>query len=371
MIGGNPESDEASGTRLLRARGSRSPRLRSPEPASDDFPVFLANPDRTSNEAAPAFPRVSERQAWVVQSAATLAERFRTYSAATRDRAHAFWRSSQEPGFRWTGSGVNEDAARIALALLTIPLIFLVIPGDRPTSIKPVEFQAAEPSAAPTFDLDERLAFAQGLSSVLLTNAIRADFTFADQPDAADPKAERPDAHVEAPTDPRAELQSPPADTTEMAMDDRRWRLPFDGQEYLSTDLPQSPTDSFREELPVSRLLSEETPKVAEFVTPAAEEPPPATVKTERRKRAVAQRRRPAPARQVATTASPPVVAQQQQPNLPPPPILFFLGAPPPAPASSVPANVQTPPSPGPASSPPPSKPWLSDSLYDNVSKRY
>lgn len=370
MIDGDPERDEASGIQALRPRGSRSPRLRSPEPASDDFPVFLANPDRAFNEPAPAFPRASERQPWIAQSAATLAERLRTYAAETKDRARAFWRSSQEPGFRWTGSGVNENAARIALALLTIPLVFLVMPGDRPTSIKSIEAQAAEPITAPTFDLDERLAFAQGLSSVLLSNAIRADFTFSDQLGAADPKAERPDVRVEAPADPRAELQSPPADTTEMAMDDRRWRLPFDSQEYQATELPQSPTVSFLEELPVSELLPEATPKVAELVTPAAEEPPPATVKSERRKRAIAQRRRPVPTRQVATAAPPPVVVQQQ-PNLPPPPILFFLGAPPPAPASAAPANVPAPPSPTPASSPPSSKPWLSDSLYDNVSKRY
>jgi hypothetical protein len=370
VIGGDSESDEASGTRRLRPRGLRSPRLRSREPASNDFPVFLANSDRAPNETAPVFPHERKQQAWIVQSAANLAERFRTYSAETRDRARAFWRSSQEPGLRWTGSGVNEHAARIALALLTIPLVFIVMPGDRPTSIKPTEVQAVEPITAPMFDLDERLAFAQGLSNVLLTNAIRADFTFSDQQDAADPKAGRPEVRVEAPADPRAERQSPPADTTEMAIDDRRWRLPFDSQEYQSTELPQSPTVSFQEELPVSELLPEATPKVAELVTPAAEEPPPATVKSERRKRAVAQRRRAAPARQVATAASPPVVAQQQ-PNLPPPPILFFLGAPPPAPASVAPANVPAPQSPGPASSPPSSKPWLSDSLYDNVSKRY
>ncbi|MBS0232183.1 MAG: hypothetical protein JSR99_01715 [Proteobacteria bacterium] len=237
--------------------------------------------------------------------------------------------------------------------------------------------KADAPIKAPGFNLEERLAFAQGLRGKLAANAIKADFE--------DPKAVAGNAPGLDPT-PSPQMHKPQSENEiaeslnavtvpAIAVDDRRWRLPFESQEYQPADLPDTPAGSFISELSVSPLLLDEAPRVAEAAT--SEEPviEPAKPKLEKRKKTViAQRKRSRPANQV-TAAAAPVAVQQAQPNLPPPPILFFLGAPPPAPSSQPPAATQQPPAATAPlfqpNSPPQEKSWLPDSLSDSVRNRY
>ncbi len=381
MIGGNHNSDEAAGTRRIRkTRFLQSRQSRALESRSDDLPVFLINPDRPHQIEEPQSIPDGDRRNQLSLLFDQFTELLSKYYLAFDEWLSSFSRPTQDLGFRWQRSPPNEHLARIALIVLLVPLLFLLTPGETPHFDKQARVDKKTPAkvempiAAPEFNLEERLGFAQALRDRLVFSAIKSDYDRSKPPEAEARNVEPSTTETNRPLAEQVPLEVAASNVPAVVIDDRRWSLPFDSQEYKAAGLPQTPADSFRAEISVSPLLNEAA-DVAENVVPPDEPALPAKPKSEKRKRAVAQRKRPAPAKQLTASAGPaPAFTQQLQPNLPPPPILFFLGAPPPVPPAQPSAAPQPQPSTAPASkpsSPPQNNSWLPASIYDSVKNAY
>lgn len=376
MIAEDKDRFEVGGMQRAReSRRLRSLRRSTIDSFADDLPVFLAEPDRMlhKHEASSDLDE-SEKGRFSLPSKQIGAALAAHYVAA-KDRLLFLSRPAPEPDFLWTKSAAHEGVARIALVIFLLPLLFLMMPSERPHSVKTRVTKAAAPIRVPEFNLEERLAFAQGLRDGLVASAIKADFE--------DPKAVAANAPGSAPsTPPQTQRFVPKNEIAEsanavtapaIAVDDREWGLPFDSQRYQPADLPETPASSFISELSVSPLL-DEGPQVAATDPSTDRATQPQKAKPEKRRKVLAQRKRGPPANQMAAAAAP-AATPQGQPNLPPPPILFFLGAPPPA-ASSQPATSAQQPQASSTplfqpTSPPQNSSWLPDSLSDSVRNRY
>lgn len=109
-----------------------------------------------------------------------------------------------------------------------------------------------------------------------------------------------------------------------MIMDERRWRLPFNGQEYEIADLPMSPQASFKTEVEVSRFAEDLESIAAQNDEPAVAprvQPKRSAQRRKSRVRAYSRRvpriNRPTPV--VVET----VIIEQEKPAFPP--LLLFL----------------------------------------------
>ena len=205
--------------------------------------------------------------------------------------------------------------------------------------------------------LEDRLAFGQGLRDRLAapTSALDPKNPAIKTPDVDAPRAE---AEQQLPT--FTTFDSGARENQPLVMDERRWSLPFDSQEYAIADLPVTPEASFRAEITASAFVNEPVSVTAQNDIPVVARVSRSMRKVERRQKVLIQRRivrvqTLPPAVVAAAIAQQQAYAQQQAAA--PPPFLFFLGAPPPSAAPPSEENA------------PPKKPFLFPELINDIFK--
>ncbi|MBY0558463.1 hypothetical protein [Hyphomicrobium sp.] len=319
-----------------------------------DFPVFLS----ASTDDAQADPPADVAPA-PVTAGSTFAKIFDGWSVdAWRD--HLSQRFAGLSFERWRPKNA-ELAARVALIFLLVPLAFAFAPNRLPRTAK------IEP---PNFILEDRLSFAEGLRQQLALqtvsfhpnredfSAVTAEAATTEAPPAAyagsdTPSPAAPETAAETAT--QASSTALPA----IVMDERRWSLPFNSQDYAIADLPDSPQASFKTNVEFASFPEG-------FGGIAAQNDDPAVgplVQTKRpaesrKSRVLAYSRRAPRINRPAPVVVETVIVEQEKPALPP--LLFFLGNPPPPEEPVLQAE-----------KPPKSEPWLPQSLQDIIGKQY
>jgi hypothetical protein len=239
---------------------------------------------------------------------------------------------------------VSERVARIALIAALAPLPIVLAPHR--------EARLAE-TAPPKLSFENRLSFGQGLGERLKSDAPALN----SEPSAAPTKS----AQDVAPPDPKGDKEQPTLTELDpqsreippIAMDERRWSLPFDSTDYAAENLPTTPDAAFRTGVTVS-VITNVPPRVT-----AENETPPVRARRPSR-RAEVRKKGPIKVRVVRLESLPPAVQAailQQRQAANPSPFPFFLGAPPPT----------TPPE-----SAPPKKPFsFPESVHDTFKSEY
>lgn len=386
MVGETHTHDIAVAARRLRkTRLLRQQKKSAMGMYATDLPVFLGNPTRLPEITEDPEPERDFRAKFTqlyARSASALAphaDAAKAQLVALRARLHAL------PGL-WQHQSVKEQIAVFALAAFLAPLALLST-LDRPRQTLNNAGAVAPEPPPPTFELDQRLAFAQPLRDRLLSNAFALAMKTPPPPlsplvkgsDAGQAPAE--DEQSEAPPPAVAEDDPEVSGTSVQQNDDDgpMWSFPFKSRPYVVGDLPLSPETSFRAELAMSDSMSDASERENVAGNEDAATAPVPKIKQNKlakRKKVVAQKRRPPQSSQMTAAAAPQPTSVPGEPNLPPPPILFFLGAPPPQSAQPVQPSPAAAPAPAAAKAPPPvsppaSKPWAPNSLSDVFKDAY
>lgn len=239
----------------------------------------------------------------------------------------------------------TEIVTRVGLVLLFLPLAILFSPVGLPRTAK----LKAEP---PPLRLVDRLSFGDGLRLQLASQP--ASFRLENVEDIAESKIAASAPLAEDSAKPSSLPDAPQAAVIQLpALDERRWSLPFNSQDYAIADLPTNPQASFKTEVNAARFPEEMETIAAQSDVPLAAPLVQAKRPAERRKRVLAYSRRVPRVNRMPPAVVETVVVEQQESALPP--ILFFLGAPPPP--QELPLQAKTP--------PPKSKSWIPNSLQD------
>jgi hypothetical protein len=341
-VAADGHKDNGSDTvrRLRKLRFVRPADSSELAPEQRDLPVFLSTP-------------TDEPQADVATAPAVVgfAETFAKICGVWKDRL-----SQRFAGLsfdRWHHKDA-ELIARVALILLLVPLAVALSPSRLPRTVK------IEP---PNFILEDRLSFAEGLRQQLASQTV----SFHPEREGTPPvKAEvattevrhatyKDSAEAPSPEHPKTtvETTTTSSELPAMIMDERRWNLPFNSQDYAIADLPASPQASFKTEVELSSF-----PEGLGSIAAQSNEPdvgPLVQTKrpAERRKsRVLAYSRRAPRISRPAPVIVETVVVEQEKPAFPP--LLFFLGNPPPPEEPVLQQN-----------EPPKSESWLPQSLQD------
>ena len=343
--------------RLRKLRFARPAESSEFQPEHRDLPVFLS----ASTVVPQADPRADVSPAPVVAGfAETFAKNFDGWRVdAWRDHLSQRFAGLSFERLRPKDA---ELAARVALILLLVPLAFAFTPTRLPRTAK------IEP---PDFILEDRLSFAEGLRQRLASqtvsfrpdregfSAVTAEAATTEAPPAAyEGSAEAPSPEASATAAETAtETNSP--ELPAIVMDERRWSLPFNSQDYAIADLPASPQASFKTEVALSSFPEGFGSIASENDDPAVGPLVQAKRPAERRKsRVLAYSRRAPRINRPAPVVVETVIVQQEKPALPP--LLFFLGNPPP-PEGPVVQQIE----------PPKSEPWFPQSLQDIFKNQY
>ncbi|MGO4685369.1 hypothetical protein [Hyphomicrobium sp. 2TAF46] len=331
-------NDDGTGAvrRLRSQRFTRSSRPSEATPArGDDFPIrFSYFPPEEESARARVFSSAA---------AAEFAETFAERSQAWIDRVS---QSFSSLSIRRPTPSEMEISARVGLVLLFLPLAILISPIGLP--------RTEHLKTAPPFSLVDRLSFGDGLRLVLASQpgSLRsenvddvAELKIA----ASTPLAEDPAKPASSPEVPQATVSQLPL----LVMDERRWSLPFNSQDYAIADLPTNPQESFRTEVIAASLPEGIESLAAQSDMPVAAPLVQAKRPVERGKRVLAYSRRVPRGNRMPPAVVETVVVEQQEPAFPP--LLFFLGGPPPQ--EEVPPQAKTP--------PPKSKSWIPNSLQE------
>ncbi|MBS0239200.1 MAG: hypothetical protein JSR89_12320 [Proteobacteria bacterium] len=161
---------------------------------------------------------------------------------------------------------------------------------------------------------------------------------------------------AEDPVKPASSPEAPQATASQLpllVMDERRWSLPFQSQDYAIADLPTNPQESFKTEVNAASFPEGIESLAAQSDMPLAVPLVQAKRPVERGKRVLAYSRRVPRVNRMSPAVVETVVVEQQEPAFPP--LLFFLGGPPPQ--EELPLPAKTP--------PPKSKSWIPNSLQD------
>ncbi|CAA2142265.1 hypothetical protein [Hyphomicrobium sp. ghe19] len=343
--------------RLRKLRFAQPTESSEFQPEHRDLPVFLS--------ASTEYPQVDPRaDVSLAPVAAGFAETFAKIFDGWRVDA---WRDRLSQ--RFAGLSFErlrpkdaELTARVALMLLLVPLAFALTPSRLPRTAK------IQP---PDFILEDRLGFAEGLRQRLASqsvsfrpdregfSAVTTEAATTEAPPAAyegsekAPSAEAPATAAE--TVPETNSPALPA----IVMDERRWSLPFNSQDYAIADLPASPQASFKTEVALSSFPEGFGSIASENDDPAVGPLVQTKRPAERRKsRVLAYSRRAPRIDRPAPVVVETVIVQQEKPALPP--LLFFLGNPPPLEEPVVQQET-----------PPKSEPWLPHSLQDILKNQY
>ncbi len=302
------------------------------ESPSDDFPVFLVHGDWTTPAAE---GRSTNTLDWRNRLSLLREHAIEALSArysAIKSQLSTLGQRSSEIPLLWREEKKKDQFLRIALVALIAPLALLLVPRQIHKPAEKANTIVLAPP--PMINLDDRLAFAEGLRDQLASRGVA--FGPEQSPPPNDLSNSEPPASVEQPPIKQrtANVAAPDVEVPPIppiAMDDQVWSLPFGSQEFLPSTLPETPDASFRSEIALSEIMSERAAVASNGVS-AVTAPPKVARAIEKRKTVVAQKRRPRPAKvnQMTASATPPPAVVQPGPNLPPPPILFFLGAPPP-----------------------------------------
>ena len=338
--------DDGSETvrRLRKLRFVRPVEPNEFPPEQRDVPVFVGSPvDEPQAEVSTA-PIVAGFVSTLAEICGGWRERL---SQRIAGLSFSFYRLDDED---------TELIARVALIFVLLPLAFAVSPNRSPRTAK------IEPI---NFILEDRLSFAEGLRQRLASqtvsfrpeleamSAVKSEAVKTEVPSFTDEDTAAPSPMADPKTAGKVTVELTSSELPAMVMDQRRWSLPFDSQEYAIADLPASPQASFKTEVDVSSF-----PEEFRSIAPQNDEPvvvPLAQTKrpAERRKsRVLAYSRRAPQVNRAAPVVVETVVVEQEKPAFPP--LLFFLGAPPPPEA---PAQQET--------AQPKSQSWIPDSLQD------
>ena len=241
----------------------------------------------------------------------------------------------------------TEIIARVGLVLLFLPLVILFSPVGLPRTEQ-------SKTTPPPIHLVDRLSFGDGLRLQLASQP--ASFRLENVDDVAELKIAVSTPPADDPAKPASSTEAPQAALSQLpvlVMDERRWSLPFNSQDYAIADLPTDPHESFKTEVSAASF-----PEGIESLAAQSDMPvtaPLAQVKrpAERGKRVLAYSRRAPRVNRMPPTVVETVVVEQQEPAFPP--LLFFLGGPPPQEEPPLPAKTP----------PPKSKSWIPNSLQD------
>ncbi|SFV35125.1 hypothetical protein [Hyphomicrobium facile] len=343
--------------RLRKLRFARPAEANEFHPEQRDLPVFLS----ASTDEPQADPRADVAPAPVAAGfAETFAKIFDGWSTdAWRDHLS---RRFAGLSFERLRPKDAELTARIALILLLVPLAFAFAPSRLPRAAK-IE--------APNFILEDRLSFAEGLRRQLASQtvsfhpdredfpAVTAEAATTEEPSAAYEGSAETLSPEETQTAAETATETNSAALPAIVMDERRWSLPFNSQDYAIADLPTSPQASFKTEVEFSSFAGGFDTVAAQnddtAVGPLVQTKRPA----ERRKsRVLAYSQRAPRINRPAPVVVETVIVQQEKPALPP--LLFFLGNPPPPEEPVVQPE-----------KPPKSEPWLPQSLQDIIGNQY
>ena len=355
--GDGHSSDGTDAVRRLRKSRFLRPQDSSEfKSQSSDLPVFLATPRPLAGLLEKQPPHEADSQARVSRLVGDFTTTLVKSFNGSEDDLNRFY--SGLSLHRLVPSHMREPVARIALILLlaSFPIAFSPNGVPRPTKMPTPVFSKTK-TAPPEFLLEDRLAFGQGLRDRLAapTPALDPKNPAIKTPDVDPPRAE---AEQQLPT--LTTFDSGARENQPLVMDERRWSLPFDSQEYAIADLPVTPEASFRAEITASAFVNEPVSVTAQNDIPVVARVSRSMRKVERRQKVLIQRRivrvqTLPPAVVAAAIAQQQAYAQQQAAA--PPPFLFFLGAPPPSAAPPSEENA------------PPKKPFLFPKSINDIFK--
>lgn len=328
-------NDDGTGAvrRLRSQRFTRSSQPSEATPAQgDDFPIRFSS-----------FPPEEEiTRARVFSSAAEFAETFAERSQAWIDRVS---QSFSSLSIRRPTPSEMEISARVGLVLLFLPLAILISPIGLPRTEQ-------LKTAPPPLRLVDRLSFGDGLRLQLASQP--ASFRLENVEDIAESKIAASAPLAEDSAKPSSLPDAPQAAVIQLpALDERRWSLPFNSQDYAIADLPMNPQESFKTDVIAASFPAEIESIAAQSDVPLAAPLVQAKRPVERRKRVLAYSRRIPKVTRTPPAVIETVVVEQPEPALPP--ILFFLGAPPPPQELPVPAKKPL----------PKSQSWIPNSLQE------
>jgi len=336
-VAADAHNDDGTGAvrRLRSERFARSPPPSEPTPAQgDDFPVrFSSFPPDEESTRAHLFSGVGE-------FAESIAERWQAWVDCVRQNVSRI-------SIRRPTPKAAEIVARVGLALLFLPLAILISPIGLPRT------EQSKTSSQP-FRLVDRLSFGDGLRLLLASQP--DSFRLENVEDVAELKIAASTPPAKDPAKPASSPEAPQATVSQLpvlVMDERRWSLPFNGQDYAIVALPTNPQESFKTEVNAASFPEGIESLAAQSDMPVAAPLAQAKRPLERGKRVLAYSRRVPRANRMPPTVVETVVVEQQEPAFPP--LLFFLGGPPQQ--EELPLPAKTP--------PPKSKSWIPNSLQD------